>query len=174
MSTHAPLQIIVDSLAADIGRDVAVDDRHIRWLVHSPHHEEPDPARMRSILTRRISDEALQWAFSFGIEEATGPVRLPANPEIGAEARVCIPLRARDVLLGFMFIVDAEETLGAAELAHAEDAANEAAQILYRERRLRELERERERWLVKHLLGDDSADAEEAAQALADEGFLEA
>ena len=55
-------------------------------------------------------------------------MRLPANPEIGAEARVCIPLRARDVLLGFMFIVDAEETLGAAELAQAEDAANEAAQ----------------------------------------------
>ncbi len=174
MSTHAPLQIIVDSLAADIGRDVALDDRQIRWLVHSPHEDEPDPARMRSILTRRVSDEALEWAFSFGIEQAQGPVRLPANPVLGAEARVCIPLRARDVLLGFMFIVDAEETLGAAELAQAEDAANEAAQILYRERRLRELERERERWLVTHLLGDDSADAEEAARALADEGFLEA
>jgi sugar diacid utilization regulator len=173
VSTHAPLQIIVDSLAADIGRDVAVDDRQIRWLVHSPHHEEPDPARMRSILTRRITDEALEWAFSFGIEESTGPVRLPANAEIGAKARVCIPLRARDVLLGFMFIVDAEETLGAAELAQAEDAANEAAQILYRERRLRELERERERWLLTHLLRDDGADADEAARALADEGFLE-
>lgn len=173
MSTHAPLQIIVDSLAADIGRDVAVDDRQIRWLVHSPHREEPDPARMRSILTRRISDEALRWAFSFGIEEAEGPVRLPANPEIGAEARVCIPLRTRDVLLGFMFIVDAEETLGAAELEQAEDAANEAAQVLYRERRLRELERERERWLLTHLLSD-GADAGEAARALADEGFLEA
>jgi sugar diacid utilization regulator len=173
VSTHAPLQIIVDSLAADIGRDVAVDDRRIRWLVHSPHHDEPDPARMRSILTRRVSEEALEWAFSFGIEEAQGPVRLPANPEIGAEARVCIPLRARDVLLGFMFIVDAEETLAAAELAQAEDAANEAAQVLYRERRLRELERERERWLLTHLLRD-GADADEAARALADEGFLEA
>ena len=174
MSTHAPLQIIVDSLAADIGRDVAVDDRQIRWLVHSPHHEVPDPARMRSILTRRVTDEALAWAFSFGIEEAEGPVRLPANPELGAAARVCIPLRARDVLLGFMFIVDAEETLGAAELAQAEDAANEAAHVMYRERRLRELERERERWLLTHLLRDDGADADEAARALLAEGFLEA
>jgi hypothetical protein len=33
VSSHAPLQIIVDSLAADIERDVAVDDRQIRWLV---------------------------------------------------------------------------------------------------------------------------------------------
>jgi sugar diacid utilization regulator len=174
VSTHAPLQIIVDSLAADIGRDVAVDDRQIRWLVHSPHDEEPDPARMRSILTRRVTDEALRWAFSFGIETAEGPVRLPANPELGADARVCIPLRARDVLLGFMFIVDAEETLGAAELAQAEEAADAAAHVLYRERRLRELERERERWLLTHLLRDDGADAEEAARALANESFLEA
>jgi sugar diacid utilization regulator len=174
VSTHAPLQIIVDSLAADIGRDVAVDDRQIRWIVHSPHDEEPDPARMRSILTRRVPEEALRWAFSFGIEEAEGPVRLPANADIGADARVCIPLRARDVLLGFMFIVDPEETLGPAEIAQAEEAAQEAAHVLYRERRLRELERERERWLLTHLLADDSADAEQAARALADEGFLDA
>ena len=174
MSSHAPLQIIVDSLAADINRDVAVDDRQIRWLVHSPHEERPDPARLRSILSRRVSEEALQWAFSFGIEDAEGPVRLPANPEIGAEARVCIPLRAREVLLGFMFIVDPEETLGPAQLAQAEEAAQAAAQVLYRERRLRELERERERWLLTHLLADDGSDAEEAARALADEGFLDA
>ena len=172
MSTHAPLQIIVDSLAADIGRDVAIDDRQIRWLVHSPHHDEPDPARMRSILSRRISDDALKWAFSFGIEETEGPVRLPANAEIGAEARVCIPLRARGVLLGFMFIVDPDESLGPAQLAQAEEAAGEAAHVLYRERRLRELERERERWLLTHLL--TGTDAGEAARALADEGFLDA
>jgi sugar diacid utilization regulator len=174
VASHAPLQIIVDSLAADIGRDVAVDDRQIRWLVHSPHDETPDPARMRSILSRRVSEEALRWAFSFGIEDAKGPVRLPANPELGAEARVCIPLRARDVLLGFMFIVDPGETLGEAQLAQAEEAAAAAAHVLYRERRLRELERERERWLLTHLLGDDAADAEQAARALADEGFLDA
>lgn len=171
MSTLAPLQMIVDSLAVDIGRDVAVDDRQVRWLVHSPHVEPPDAARMRSILTRRIPEEALRWAFSFGIEDAEGPVRLPANPEIGAEARVCIPLRTRGVLLGFMFIVDPDGTLDGAPLAQAEAAAAEAAQVLYRERRLRELERERERWLLTHLLGDE--DAEEAARALTDEGFLE-
>ena len=173
MSTHAPLQIIVDSLAADIGRDVAIDDRQIRWIVHSPHSEEPDEARMRSILTRSVPEDALRWAFSFGIEEAEGPVRLPANAEIGAEARVCIPLRTRDVLLGFMFIVDPEETLDADLLAQAEEAAQSAAHVLYRERRLRELERERERWLLTHLLGDDATDAEQAARALADEGFLD-
>ncbi len=174
MSASGPLQTIVDSLAADIRRDVAIDDRQIRWLVHSPHYGEPDAARLQSILERRVSDEAAEWAFSFGIEEAQGPVRLPANEAIGADPRLCIPLRSHDVLLGYLFIVDPDESLSGAQIEQAQAAAGAAADVLYRERRLRELERGRERWLLMHLLADDGAEAETAARGLVDEGFLDA
>jgi len=174
VSASGPLQTIVDSLAADIRRDVAIDDRQIRWLVHGPHYGEPDPARLQSILERRVSDEAAEWAFSHGIEEAQGPVRLPANEAIGAQPRLCIPLRSHDVLLGFLFIVDPDESLSDAQVEQAQAAAGAAADVLYRERRLRELERGRERWLLMHLLADDGAEAEAAARALVDEGFLDA
>jgi sugar diacid utilization regulator len=173
VSATGPLQTIVDSLAADIQRDVAIDDRQIRWIVHSPHYGEPDAARLESILAHRSSDAAAEWAFSFGIEQAQGPVRLPANPQIGARPRLCIPLRSHDVLLGFLFIVDPDESLSDAQVEQAQAAAGEAAGVLYRERRLRELERGRERWLLMHLL-DDDAEAGEAARALVDEGFLDA
>ena len=173
VSATGPLQTIVDSLAADIERDVAIDDRHIRWIVHSPHYGEPDAARLQSILERRVSDEAAEWAFSFGIERAEGPVRLPANEGIGARPRLCIPLRSHDVLLGFLFIVDPEESLSDEQIEQAQAAAGEAAGVLYRERRLRELERGRERWLLMHLLDDDT-EGDEAARALVDEGFLDA
>jgi sugar diacid utilization regulator len=174
VSATGPLQTIVDSLAADIRRDVAIDDRQIRWLVHSPHYGEPDAARLQSILARRVSDEAAAWAFSFGIEDAHGPVRLPANEAIGARPRLCIPLRSHDVLLGYLFIVDPDESLSEAQVEQAQAAAGAAADVLYRERRLRELERGRERWLLMHLLADDGAEAEAAARALVDEGFLDA
>jgi sugar diacid utilization regulator len=165
--------MIVDSLASDIRRDVAIDDRQIRWLVHSPHFGEPDAARLQSILERRVSEDAIKWAFSFGIEQAEGPVRLPANERIGAQPRLCIPLRSREVLLGFLFIVDPDESLTESEIEQAQAAACDAAKVLYRERRMRELERGRERWLLMHLL-DDATGGEEAAQALVDEGFVEA
>ena len=173
VSATGPLQMIVDSLAADIRRDVAIDDRQIRWIVHSPHYGEPDAARLQSILERRVSDEAAEWAFSFGIERAEGPVRLPANEQIGARPRLCIPLRSHDVLLGFLFIVDPDESLSDEQIEQAEAAAGDAAGVLYRERRLRELERGRERWLLMHLLDDDT-EGDEAARALVDEGFLDA
>ena len=173
VTTTGPLQTIVDSLAADIQRDVAIDDRKIRWIVHSPHYGEPDAARLQSILARRVSDEAAAWAFSFGIERAEGPVRLPANEQIGARPRLCIPLRSHDVLLGFLFIVDPDESLSDEQIAKSQSAAAAAAGVLYRERRLRELERGRERWLLMHLL-DDETEGDEAARALVDEGFLDA
>ena len=91
VTATGPLQTIVDSLAADIRRDVAIDDRQIRWIVHSPHFGEPDAARLQSILERRVSDDAARWAFSFGIEQAEGPVRLPANERIGAAAAAVHP-----------------------------------------------------------------------------------
>ncbi len=173
MTATGPLQTIVDALAADIRRDVAIDDRQIRWIVHGPHYGDPDPARLQSILERRVSEEAAEWAFSFGIEEAREPVRLPADEQIGAESRLCIALRSRDVLLGFLFIVDPDESLTEAEIAQAQEAADQAAEVLYREQRLRELERGRERWLLTHLLADGE-DAEAAGRALVDEGFLDA
>jgi sugar diacid utilization regulator len=174
VTATGPLQTIVDALAADIQRDVAIDDRQIRWIVHSPHYGEPDAARLHSILARRVSDEAAEWAFSFGIERADGPVRLPANESIGARSRLCIPLRSHDVLLGFLFIVDPDESLSSEEIRQSQAAAGAAADVLYREQRLRELERGRERWLLMHLLAGDGAEAEPAARALVDEGFLDA
>jgi len=173
VTATGPLQTIVDSLAADIRRDVAIDDRQIRWIVHSPHFGEPDAARLQSILERRVSEDAVRWAFSFGIEQAEGPVRLPADERIGAQPRLCIPLRSHGVLLGFLFIVDADESLSEHQVEQAQAAAGAAAAVLYRERRLRELERGRERWLLMHLL-DAEAEGDEAARALVDEGFVDA
>ena len=59
VTATGPLQTIVDSLAADIRRDVAIDDRQIRWIVHSPHFGEPDAARLQSILERRVSERVI-------------------------------------------------------------------------------------------------------------------
>jgi sugar diacid utilization regulator len=77
------------------------------------------------------------------------------------------------VLLGFLFIVDPDGSLSEKEIEQARAAAGAAAKVLYRERRLRELERGRERWLLMHLL-DDETGGDEAARALVDEGFVDA
>ena len=104
-----------------------------------------------------------------------GPGAAAGEPGASAPRRACASRCARATSCSASCSSSTRRRRSARrELAQAEEAANAAAQVLYRERRLRELERERERWLLTHLLGDDAADAEEAARALADEGFLDA
>ena len=92
------LQEVADDLAETIGRSVAIDDRHLRLLVHSAHGEDADPIRRQSILTRSILQAVMDWAFSHGIATADGPVRVPAAPDLGSESRMLFPLRAQGLL----------------------------------------------------------------------------
>jgi hypothetical protein len=166
------LQQIADDLAQVIGRGVAIDDRHLRLLVHSAHGDDADPIRRQSILTRGIPQEMADWAFSHGIASADGPVRVPAAPELGSDARMVFPLRSQDLLLGFLIIIDGEGTLTEPQIEACAQAASEAAALRYRQRLLHDAEREREHQLVRALLFEDGEARREAATRLAAEGLL--
>jgi len=166
------LQDIVDSLAAELDRGVAIDDRHLRLISHSAHRDDIDSVRRHSILTRGVSDTVRQWAMSYGIAEAHAPVRMSANPEISAAARICAPIWCRDLLLGFLFVVDAQESITDAQVDLCGDAAREAGQTLYEERFLAHRERWRERELLRNLVDTDPAVRSRVATTLVDEGFL--
>jgi sugar diacid utilization regulator len=166
------LQALVDGLAADIRRGVAIDDPSLELLAHSPHYEAVDPARQESILTRRVPDETRAWALGLGIAEETGPVRIPANPQLGSEARVCVPIRAAGRLLGFLLVIDRDGSVGDSDLARLSEGAEAAASILHREHLEQELARGRERELLRDLLFDDARVSERAARLMLDEGRI--
>ncbi|MGI5403101.1 PucR family transcriptional regulator [Streptomyces sp. CA-135486] len=79
-----------------------------------------DPVRTRSILTRKSTPAVRAWFEGFGIARATGPVRIPAAPDAGVfRDRICLPVRHRGIVLGYVWLLDAtpgptEEQLAAA------------------------------------------------------------
>ena len=162
------LQRIVDSLGSRLKRAVAVDDPRLRLQAYSSHYGEVDPVRLASILHREAPAEAARWANDQGIAEATGPVRLPSNPELKMEARLCVPIRVQDWLLGYLVLVDPESSLTSEELEIASAAADEAGIVMYRERLLHELERGREREFLRDLMSDDPQIRGQAAEQLID------
>jgi hypothetical protein len=174
IGTEVPsrIQTLVEELAADIGYAVTVDDEHWRLETYSAVHGERDWLREHSILERDIPQAAKAWARELGIADAAGPVRVPANPAIGTAARVVVPLRDDEQLLGFLTILDAEETLDDADLATALRAADAVAQILSNDRLADALARARERELLRDLIDDDSLARAAAAGALAQEGLV--
>lgn len=170
MSTQ--LQEIVDTLAAQIDHAVAIDDPHFRLVVHSPHHEPVDDVRMGSIMRREVPPEVTEYSHKVGVHKARGPVRLPANPDLGMWSRMCVPIRCEDILLGYLFFIDADGTCGDDDVALAESAAHMAGMVLYQERLLEEVERARERELLQDLLNGDLSLRRKATDELIERELL--
>jgi hypothetical protein len=159
------LQEIVDRLAEELQRGVALDDEHFRLVAHSPHHGAVDALRRESILTRRVPTASQAWIHEQGVAEASDPVRLPANRQLGAAGRVCAPARYASTLLGFLFVSDPGQTLTDAELARCREAADASAVLLYRRRFAREAGRARDRQAVLDVIRAGGSPAAAAALA---------
>lgn len=149
-----------------------MDDRDLHLLAHSPHANGVDDLREQSIIKRAVDGSARDWVFSFGVEEAVAPVRMAANPLISALPRVCAPIRCRELLLGFLFVIDEDELMTDAQLELCARAAREAGDVLYEERFLKQRERSRDRQLTRQLLEGDAGVRGQAASTLISEGVL--
>lgn len=161
------LQALAEALAARLDRAVAIDDPRMHLLVHTPHSGRVDPARTRSILERQADDAAVQHVMRFGIAKTDAPVvRVPGRADLELLPRVCAPLRAQGALLGFLWIIDADESLTDDALDAVADIAASAALVLHRERLLVDLERGRDRERLRDLLSDDVTVRRAAADAL--------
>ncbi|MEU4803803.1 helix-turn-helix domain-containing protein [Actinosynnema sp. NPDC023587] len=109
------MQELLDELSRVLGRGVSVDDVSGRLVAHSAQTDEVDAARVRAILTRRVSPEVAAWQERHGAASSAGPVRVPANEELGFQARVGFPLRHNGVLVGYLWVlgeVDPAEVVG--------------------------------------------------------------
>ncbi len=162
------LQVIAESLGSKLRRAVAIDDPHMRLQAYTSHFGDVDSVRTASIMHREAPAEATRWVLSLDIAEAQGPMRVPANRKLEMDARVCVPVRAQDTLLGYIWVIDSDSSLTDEELSLAEAAAGEAGIVMYREKLLSELQRGQERELLRDLLSEEPEIRRHAAQELVD------
>ncbi|MBO1330441.1 CdaR family transcriptional regulator [Streptomyces sp. VRA16 Mangrove soil] len=166
------LQRVVEALAHRLGRAVAVDDLDFRLLAYSTHADEGDAWRARVILRREAPPEALAWLRRQRLGRATGPVRLPADNDLGILPRVAVPVVYQDVRFGYLWLFDAEGSLTEAQLELASAAAADAGAICFRERVVSHLRTAREGELVRDLLSDDAKVRGMASARLVEEGLF--
>ncbi|MEA2480609.1 MAG: hypothetical protein QOJ07_2531 [Thermoleophilaceae bacterium] len=165
------LQEIVDALSLSLGRPVLIDDAELAPLAYSSQFGELDDVRTASILGRHSPDDARVALFDEGIRTAAGPVRIPARPEIGMRARVCVPLVGGGRRLGYLWLFeDPPVTEGELRLARA--AAAEAAALVGPDADAQLLRRRHEQQLVVSLLSPEPREVEVAATALEAEHYL--
>lgn len=150
------LQTFVDDLAAQLHRSVAIDDPSIRLLAASRHFGDEDSLRITSILNRAVPEEVSRPLLASGIGTWIEPGL--AQPDVpGSQKRLCVPVRCKSLLLGFLWLIDtAENPLTASDIEKAENTAMRAGIVLYERLLVRERSNERRAAILRDLV--DSAD----------------
>lgn len=121
-------QELVDEISGLLGAPATLENRDFGLVAFGAHDSDDDtamdPVRTRSILTRRSTPAVRAWFEGFGIARATGPVRIPAAPEAGVfRGRICLPVRHRGVVLGYVWLLDADPGPTDEQLKAAMEAA---------------------------------------------------
>jgi sugar diacid utilization regulator len=160
------VQTLVEQLSAELERSVLVDDASLRLLAYSPTLGSEDEVRRTAILTRETPRVIRDVHFAQGIATASHPVRTAPRPEFGLESRVCVPIRCQSTLFGYLWLIDADQSLTDADCDLAEGCAAEIGTAMYRRQELEKPRRELERKLLDALLGSDAVRREEAASEL--------
>lgn len=105
---------LVDEISELLGAPATLENRDFELIAFGAYDSEGDldpsaldPVRTRSILTRRSTSAVRAWFEGFGITRATGPVRIPPTPEAGVyRGRICLPVRHRGVVHGYVWLLD--------------------------------------------------------------------
>ncbi|HZF87990.1 helix-turn-helix domain-containing protein [Streptomyces sp.] len=120
-------QELVDEISELLGAPATLENRDFELIAFGAYDSEGeldasalDPVRTRSILTRRSTAAVRAWFEGFGITRATGPVRIPPTPEAGVyRGRICLPVRHRGVVLGYVWLLEDEPGPSERQLAAA-------------------------------------------------------
>ncbi|MFI5978728.1 PucR family transcriptional regulator [Streptomyces sp. NPDC051452] len=131
-------QELVDEISELLGVPATLENRDFELIAFGAYDSEDeldpsalDPVRTRSILTRRSTATVRSWFEGFGITRATDPVRIPPTPEAGVyRGRICLPVRHRGVVLGYVWLLDGDPGPTDAQLGAAMRVAGRIGALL--------------------------------------------
>jgi len=160
------VQRIVDDLADRLGRSVAVEDPDLRLLASSRLFGGEDESRVQTLLDRQPDPATVEFAFNQRVRSFVAPTRIPGVPSRAISPRLCVPMRQRGELFGFVWLID-DGAITPAEEDDAQLAANRLARILSRRQQVAQEEAAEQEALVRDLLlGDAAARTRAAGEAL--------
>ncbi len=166
------LQPLVDSLSRRLRCATVIDDPNSQEQVYNSQFGTWDTSRTNRILSRTGSTETASYFASFRDPWPTWPIRIPARPDLGIDSRVYMPIRHQEELLGHLWVFDPEGEVNEEDFELVFSTAESAALIFNREQLLSDLERSRERELLRDLLSSDRALRAETADDLVGSDFF--
>lgn len=111
LGVHGELFAIADAAAAIAEAPVTIEDPHSRVLAYSAGQELTDPARVSTIVGRRVPEKIVAHQRASGVfrklTRSSSPIYLPATGSEHLIPRLIIPARAAGEWLGSIWVVAA-------------------------------------------------------------------
>ncbi|MCD5325270.1 MULTISPECIES: PucR family transcriptional regulator [Pontibacillus] len=101
------LEELADRISDLLHCPVTIEDSNHRILAYSTHDENVDPARIATIMRRKVPENVIKTLWKNGVIpqlfESEEPVIIPAIEEVGLGKRVAISVRKNNEILGFIW-----------------------------------------------------------------------
>ncbi|MEH7072485.1 PucR family transcriptional regulator [Neobacillus drentensis] len=134
---HDPFKTAFDSLDefADLISQVlmcpiTIEDSNHRLLAYSTHDERTDPARISTIIGRRVPEKVINQLWKEGTIPALlstqEPIRVKNMNDIGLNHRVAISIWKQDEVIGFIWAIEIDKTLTEEDFILLKKAADAA------------------------------------------------
>ncbi len=128
--TFDSLETLVDAISDVLQCPVTLEDANHRLLAYSSHDPQTDPARIATIIGRRVPEKVINSLWRDGVIQqlisSDEPVRIPAIHDVGLGNRVAISIRKNDHVLGYIWVLEVESKLTGLALQQLKKAAQAA------------------------------------------------
>lgn len=128
------LEDFVDEVSEALNCPITVEDATHRLLAYSKHDENTDPARISTIIRRRVPENVINLLWKYDIIPTLisrqEPLRIKEIPEVGLGNRIAISIRKNEELLGFIWVLDQKENIDDTELNFLIEASKVARNLL--------------------------------------------
>jgi DNA-binding PucR family transcriptional regulator len=109
---------------------ITIEDANHRLLAYSTHDERTDPARISTIIGRRVPEKVINQLWKEGtipaLLKTNQPLRVKSINDIGLSNRVAISIWNQEELLGFIWALEIDKSLTESDFTLLKKAAEAA------------------------------------------------
>lgn len=156
--TFGNLENLVDKISDVFKCPVTIEDANHHLLAYSSHVELTDPARIATIIERRVPEKVINSLWRDGVipklHENEEPLRVSEISDIGLGDRVAITIFSKKEVLGYIWVLEVDKRLSEKEMSLLKQAAQTTKnQLLQRHVRKKKKEEGHQEFFWQLLTG---------------------
>jgi DNA-binding PucR family transcriptional regulator len=157
--TFGSLENLADKISDVLSCPVTIEDQNHRLLAYSTHEDGTDPARIATIIGRRVPEKVVNSLWKEGViprlQDSDNPVRVSSINKVGLGDRAAVSIRKNNEVLGYIWVLEVEKKLTADDMQLLKLAAISAkSQLLQLQIGTKKKEENRQELFWKMLTGN--------------------